>query len=152
MSIKGKPEPIHFGDLIEFSLWDRKIYFYINYIHPIINSWMRSFCTKERKMQKPEPKVKTILDYHDCEKFIAHKLGVEDLRNFADHKFLVKETKDNPPYQDFWHFLLDANSNVINGCFVFVPEIEDEYEDWQKTICQAFHDEFGVETEYWVEW
>ncbi len=39
-----KPEPIHFGDLLEFSLWDRKIYFYINYIHPPVNNWMRSFC------------------------------------------------------------------------------------------------------------
>ena len=41
------------------------------------------------------------------------------------------------------------SSEVGRSDFVaFFPDLE----DWQKKIVMAFNEEFGEETEYWVEW
>lgn len=59
---------------------------------------------------------------------------------------------DNPPYQDFWHFMLDYWPEFNKGKpeYLCWPEVK-EYADheWQKECAQLFINEFGEE-EYTV--
>ena len=102
-------------------------------------------------MKKPEPKArKEVLDYHECADYIAHKLGVDDLRDFSG-KYMTPGISEDLPYQDFWHFLYDSQ-DIGNPSYIFIPRTNNDFEDWQIKICKAFHEEFGEDAEYWVEW
>ena len=104
-------------------------------------------------MKKPKKHKREYYDYHECAEYIAHKLGVKDLRNFANWSPGQKD-QDNPPYQDFWHFVLDGQDQFCNGCFIYLPFLDDnsDYGDWQIKILKEFNKEFGDETQYWVAW
>lgn len=104
-------------------------------------------------MEKPEPKSIKRLDYHECAKYIEHKLGY-DLRDVLG-KF-SKANRDNGLWQtteycDFWHFLMDVCGDVHNGCEIYMPEPKQAKKAWQKVILEEFHKEFG-DGPYWVEW
>lgn len=106
-------------------------------------------------MKKPKPKKRQpVLDYHECADYIAHKLGIEDLRNVAGWDAGQKD-QDNPPYLDWWHFISDNCSG--NGCEMYLPytgegEVWKQEDMWAYKIAKAFNDEFGEEALYWVEW
>jgi hypothetical protein len=109
-------------------------------------------------MKKPKPTVKTVthLDYHECAQYIADKLGIKDLDNVAGKTWgASKKASDNYPYQDFWHLMCKYNE-IHNGTFITIPEEIDIHgctiDDWAKPIIKAFNEEFGIGTEYWVEW
>lgn len=102
-------------------------------------------------MIKPESKCHVrALDYHECEKYIAEKLGVNDLRDFAG-KF-----KSNPDaeYQDWWHLVIEQ-TDVTRGSVIFISS---DYwnlakvPEWAMPIYHAFVREFGHEAEYWADW
>jgi hypothetical protein len=60
--------------------------------------------------------------------------------------------KYEPPYQNFWHFILDDVffGDIPNGCIKSMNfnDIKSEYakEDWQIKILDMFIEEFGTET------
>lgn len=105
-------------------------------------------------MKKPKKHKREYYDYNECAEYIANKLGVKDLRDFAG-KYSEKESEDKP-YLDFWHWLYDFGE-IHNGCFIYMPPASDiphytEEEKWVAPIVQVFEDEFGPEAQMWVEW
>lgn len=96
-------------------------------------------------MKKPEKQTVQHWNYQECEKYIAHKLGIKDLRD-VDGRYL-----GNPDakYKDFWNCVCEHNE-MHNGCYVWIYA-DDFYPDWAQPIVKAFVEEFGEE-EYWVEW
>jgi len=105
-------------------------------------------------MNKPKKRTREYLDYNECAKWIENKYKV-DLRNYAGKKFTGKP--DDPPYQDFWHYIVDSG-DVSNGCFFYLDLYYiDGCTDWQKEILKMFKDEFeeyieGTCIEFWVDW
>ena len=106
-------------------------------------------------MNKPTKQTKEYYDYHECARYVAHKLGIENLRDI-DGKFNGNPGAD---YKDFWHFLLDYNPLINNGSFTSFEEYgnglsleEAGIEKWQDKIVRTFIAEFGEEAEYWIEW
>lgn len=104
-------------------------------------------------MKKPKPQTKSFYDYHQCAKYVAHVLGVKDLRDYAGR--WSDGHKEDREYQDFWHFLLD-HVEISNGCMIQIPTYLldynefDELKDWQVKILKVFRDKFGDDAEYWV--
>ena len=88
-------------------------------------------------------------------------------KKFAEWK---KETYgEEPPYMDFWHYLIECNNDVSHGSFVTIPKVEykcpnseigkgTEWEGWVQKITDLIFEEFGeyADDEYglevWVEW
>ena len=101
-------------------------------------------------MDKPAPFTRTYLDYNRCSDYIGEKLGY-DLRDTLG-KYKTTTGWEEIEYQDFWHFILDCNPELHNGCEFRLPEIECAEKEWQRVILQAFYDEFGKDTTYWLEW
>jgi hypothetical protein len=105
-------------------------------------------------MKKPKPKKrKEILDYHECAKYIAKKLGIKDLRD-VDGKFdpANKDRMNEIEYKDFWHQICDG---VHNGSEMYMIDTSQEdwpEEEWVRNIAKAFNEEFGSDAVYWVEW
>ena len=106
-------------------------------------------------MNKPEPKTKTALDYHECRNYLQKKYGYDE-RNFAGWEPGIGDEK---PYQDFWHFVLDKAEYITNGCYFWMnlDWVEDLDEDDFRTIClNRYFDEFGKpgedSIEFWVDW
>ncbi len=100
-------------------------------------------------MIKPKLQTREYLDYSECAKYIANKLGVEDLRDFAG-RYTTKGENVSAPYQDFWHFLCDGEIN--NGAITYIGTDMGCEEEWQQRICNAFVEEFGEEAPYLMEW
>ena len=47
--------------------------------------------------------------------------------------------KNEPPYLDFWHFIIDHCNIMGNGCdFTMYVELMDSAEPWQKEILQHY--------------
>lgn len=101
-------------------------------------------------MKKPEEKIVKHLDYNECEKYIAHKLGIKDLRDVLG-KFGNSEIKE-VGYQDFWHVVMDHNDGLINGSYIYISTDWFQTPEWAKPILKTFAEEFGENQEYWVEW
>jgi len=107
-------------------------------------------------MDKPTMKIRQSYDYYKCEAYIADKLGVQCLQDFAG-KYTRTERgnhviRDDLPYQDFTHFLF-GNLDYHNGSEITMPYwAYDEAQDWQKKILDAFKEEFGENAKFWVEW
>ena len=103
---------------------------------------------------KPQPRVKIALDYHECRNYLHEKYNYDE-RNFAGWK---PGTNDAMPYQDFWHWLIEKADYIANGCYIWLEKewIEDLDEDDFRTICLTrYFDEFGNgedSIEFWVEW
>lgn len=98
-------------------------------------------------MKKPGKSHK-VYDYFECEKYVAHKLGIKDLRDTLG-KFSREPYDDSVEYRDFWHYICKTNQ-VHNGGEIWIFEDEDA-EDWQQEIIEAFLDAFG-EGPYHVSW
>jgi hypothetical protein len=82
-------------------------------------------------------------------------LNMNHLEKECHNEYVVQlseENPENPPYQDFWHFMLDYWFDFAKGKPLYLcwPEIK-EYadEEWQKECAQLFINEFG-EKEYTV--
>jgi len=102
-----------------------------------------------KKMTKPKPRKEEVLYLQDCEKYVAHKLGLHDLRDTLG-KFAkpLKKNWEEIEYRDFWHFLCDKQE-VHNGCDIWMLDEGDE--PWQTEIVNCFLDEFG-DGPYRVNW
>lgn len=57
------------------------------------------------------------------------------------------------PYLDFWHHMTDMN-DVSNGCYIYLPEVNEDTPEWIKEICGYFKDFLGddYEEKIWVSW
>jgi hypothetical protein len=89
------------------------------------------------------------------------KYGVKDINDLSNIQIKDKykygawfdeyrdsRKKHEPPYQNFWHFILDdvhggeiSNGSIKTICFVELKEIATE--DWQQKILDMFIAEFG---------
>jgi hypothetical protein len=108
-------------------------------------------------MDKPKKRTREYLDYNECAHWIEKKYNV-NLRNYAGRKFTGES--DDPPYQDFWHSIVNHNE-IHNGSF-FWFDIEWWKEnkstpDWEKEILKMFESEFGEfiddgAIKFWVDW
>tara|TARA_R110000772_G_scaffold17946_1_gene49746 strand:- start:5970 stop:6521 length:552 start_codon:yes stop_codon:yes gene_type:complete len=77
------------------------------------------------------------------------------------------------PYMDFWHYLIDVNYDVSNGCYIWIPKkvAKDnsyakigegtQWEGWVQKITELIFEEFGEYAdvdggeeilEVWVDW
>lgn len=108
-------------------------------------------------MKKPALRKVNYLDYHECSEYLEKKYGYEE-RNYKKHRFDISENDpSNPPYCDFWHWVVDTFS-VHNGCDICFSNdwLEGNLEDWQKEILEHYLSEFGSgpnrEVEFRVEW
>lgn len=106
-------------------------------------------------MKKPKKQIREYYEFSDCAEYVAHKLGIKDLRD-VDGKFYGNEKAE---YKDFWHFLLKYNPELGNGSYLTFYEYgnglsleESGIEKWQDKIIRKFIEEFGEEAEYWVWW
>jgi len=99
-------------------------------------------------MEKPISKPVWHLDYQECEKYIAHKLGIKDLRDVKG-KFADGKCNYDVEYQDFWHCIMD-NQEINNGCYIRILSNQ-RWPEWAIPIVKAFQEEFE-DVEYWVEW
>ena len=110
---------------------------------------------REKVMKKPVQYTKTYYDYHECRDYICDKYKC-DIDNFANKKYTGKP--NDPPFQCFWHFVIDK-TNCSNGTtFPMSNEWlkESKPNDWQKTVIEYFLSEFGKgknrEIEFYVSW
>lgn len=105
-------------------------------------------------MKKPESRVLVEgLDYHECAGYIAHKMGIEDLRDVLGKFKRVngRTGSRDVEYQDFWHVVMNQNE-VSNPGWVYLTDAEyNNNPDWSKPIFDMFEKEFG-DVAYWVEW
>ncbi len=110
-------------------------------------------------MKPKKPKKKQIhgpvYHYNEVMAYIREKYG-KDTRNWRGTKFTGK--KDDAPYCDFWHWILDRNE-ISNGCFFTLYIDEEEYfkddfeKEWVTEIFDILKKEFNeTEFEFWVEW
>lgn len=123
--------------------------------------------TKKLKKPTKKPRPGQFLDYHEVIAYIEQKYGV-DTRNYAKHMYTGKP--DDPPYQDFWHWVMDRNE-VHNGCDIIIDpsQVERDYAECKtlkdhadfknsyplfvQEILKMIGDEFGNEEHlFWVEW
>lgn len=99
-------------------------------------------------MNKPKKIKLEMYDYHECEEYIAHKLGIKDLRDMLG-KFQSTPYDNAIEYRDYWHYIMDKN-DVHNPCQIWI--FDDEFaKSWQQEVTKAFFNEFG-EGPYWVSW
>lgn len=67
-----------------------------------------------------------------------------------------EQTAAPPPYQDFWHHVLDVYDNVGNDRAIYMnwARVRDAAtEDWQRELGQMFVDDYGAEDIfYWISW
>jgi len=106
-------------------------------------------------MNKPKKKIVEHWDYDECADWVAHKLGINDLRDCLGRWEKKWPKGDEPEYRDFWHFVLDYNESVHKGSYINIDGymlLVDKAVDWQKEIVQTFIDEFGDNQRYWVKW
>lgn len=81
-----------------------------------------------------------------------------DIINYIQHKYNIRtrgyKREVDGKYKDFWHWILDKSGSINNGCFIYLPSIEEveEEEWWQKEILQLIVNEFGDNLKVWVEW
>lgn len=64
---------------------------------------------------------------------------------FAQYSKDPKGMANRPPYQDFWHFLIDLYQ-IHNGCVITINYLTDQdycKEEWQKAAYKLIHDEFS---------
>lgn len=114
-------------------------------------------------MEKPVPKhiADPTLHWNDVSDYLSEVLG-KNLRNYAGTKYTGLD--DDPPYQDFWHHILDSDGGISNGSFFILGVSMNEDYVWDKSkrwigeiydaIAEHFPeqvDEEGVIT-FWVEW
>lgn len=132
-------------------------------------------------MKKPKQKTsKPHWDYHEVIEFIEKKYKIETRGYTPKCGFTeaqLEENKkhyrgtDSKPYLDFWHYLTD-NSEVHNGCFMYLNLLGDHYKGkkkddgdwdgddeyrprWVREIQKMIYDEFKPkhgEMKCWVEW
>lgn len=92
-----------------------------------------------------------LYDYHACAERINTKLGY-NIRDVLGKFIGNKENCDNIEYRDWWRFLLE-HRNINNPCNIFIgSDLLECGNEWQNIITQAFINEFGDNTEYYVSW
>lgn len=129
-------------------------------------------------MKKPKAKTRTVLDYHQCTKFIEKKYKI-DVRDYAhsnkqfDEWCKAKGIKPDGnsqsqwsafkkaikngelierPYQDFWHWIIDVCPVSNGGTIHLSAELGDGAIPWQKEILALYVKEFGDNQEYETSW
>lgn len=123
-------------------------------------------------MKKPEKVTVTHYRYNDLIEYIEEKYNI-DTRDyygmFSDkgRPWLVEG--EDPPYADFWHWVVQYIEGMSNGSYVYLPPIWEEVEDdpqcYQKDrnstprfvveILDLLTKEFGediLNEQLWVEW
>jgi len=120
-------------------------------------------------MKKPGKRTKEYYDYHECRDYLQEKYSYDE-RDYAgkhNHGKAAKNSKavtalgltndNDPPYWDFWHFVIDAGGVQSNSSFFHLTTewLHGETEDWQKEIIQHYLDEFADKDgmiEFYVDW
>jgi hypothetical protein len=97
-------------------------------------------------MKKPTKKTKSYYDYIQCRDYLQKKYDYNE-RDYAG-KFKNRD-KEDVPYQDFWHWVIE-HYQVCNGCFItFSKEYLEcdgkESEAWVREIYKHYIDEFADE-------
>lgn len=96
-------------------------------------------------VKKPVQETTKGWNYFECEKWVAYKLGIDNLYN------IQYEKKGNTKrLQDFWCCIC-MNQKIFNGCH-FEIHTDLKLPDWAIPIVQMFEQEFGPNATYWVEW
>jgi hypothetical protein len=132
-------------------------------------------------MNKPGKKTVTHYDYHDIIKYIEDKYSIESRDYYGCHGSKNGQPWEGkmkpgyiggpptPPYADFWHWMLDQNSHLTNGSYIYFPEDWKELEvsndpkvrgcnyipRFAKEIMILIEAEFGTKIymeRIWVEW
>lgn len=103
-------------------------------------------------MIKPQKKIIEHWDYHECAEWVAHCLGIKDLRDIKG-RWNNRDYNPNVPYQDFWDEVILYNDEIRNGQYIQIGYPESNiWSDWSKPIVEKFIEEFGEDVDYWVEW
>lgn len=103
----------------------------------------------------------------DCKKKVDDKYGDNDWYNTRPDDATPEQKeaidyyselmKNQPSYQDFWHFIIDSN-DIHNGCEFTMHKdyMMEDAEPWQKEILQHYFDEFDADgigyIEFYVWW
>lgn len=92
--------------------------------------------------KRPKKETRSYFDYNKCRDYLQAKYGYDE-RDYAG-KFVGKGVRENVPYLDFWHWVLNHHQ-IQNGCFVVFTrwEYEDIEEEWVKVIYGHYLDEFA---------
>lgn len=101
------------------------------------------------KPDKPVPRHHNdaCLDWHECEEYLEALTGRE-LRDWAKwSKWLNSKKKDKgeqPPYQDFWHEIIDR-CDARNDSYFHIHRTEfcDGGEPWIQDIVDLIFEHFG---------
>jgi len=112
---------------------------------------------RKKEMEKPKPKVvqRVSFDYNECRDYLQEKFGYNE-RDFAG-KF-SRDGNTDAPYQDFWHFVIECDDSISDGCYFTMDRdwVEDfEKDDFRSIILNRYVDEFGGgsdSVQFWVEW
>lgn len=103
-------------------------------------------------MKKPTAKSRKgkYLDWSDSCKYLESICGKE-LRNYAGRKYTGMP--NDPPYQDFWHWIVHHNDGMANGSEFSIPMSQYTNEEpWVMEILALIKSEFGDEPIFWAEW
>ncbi len=129
----------------------------VKYIEHKYNITVRDFADRHtaKGKQRYEEILKGLCEKYDIPyKDINKPKPEESERRIA----LFKEYESvMPPYQDFWHWIVD-NRDIRNGSYFTLSneDFEDIEEDWQKTILEYVLAEFGKgdnrEVEFYAWW
>jgi len=103
-------------------------------------------------MNKPQPKTKSALDYHECRDYINDKHNI-DIDNYANWS----PGDEGVPYQNYWHWLIDQCDVQRDSYFVMYDEVLEDLpeDDFKHIVTKWFFEEFGNgadSIEFWVEW
>ena len=125
--------------------------------------------------KKPERQTTTHYEYNNIIQYIEEKYGIDSRDYYGSFNkkkaqpWTGEPTKDSrPPYADFWHWVLEHNSECSNGSYIWFPgplpfgEIKDDPKCYTKghtpkfvmEIMKMIKDEFGDLTRerLWVSW
>lgn len=104
-------------------------------------------------LKKPTPKArKALYDYTEVTEYLERLHG-KQFNDYSDH-FGGKSDE----YQNWWHWILDCNSDLSNGSEIYLPNIsylkDKKAPAWRKEILKFYYDYLGHDFEdpMWVEW
>ena len=96
-----------------------------------------------KKLVKPKQYMEKYYEWNEMVDFIEGKYKC-DIRDYANS---ISSLNDEIPYQDFWHELIEYNSEIGNNQIADIDftDMKKQYKDekWVRKICDMFIKEFG---------
>lgn len=99
-------------------------------------------------MDKPTPKTKEYYDWIELSRWLDTQL------EYSYRDVLGKFHHDNYEdieYRDFWHWMIEQDDSISNGCYINIFEWEAEPGSWQEPILKLLQDVVG-DTDIYVWW